>query len=114
MSFLFRQKPTAYGNLSIQEYRQRYYEPEADHVLVDVRTIGEFVSGHIPNALNIPLDQLARRLDEIPQGKPVVVVCATGNRSRTGADILVRGGYAEVYNLKGGTLAWQLSGGKVE
>ncbi|MCS6869864.1 MAG: rhodanese-like domain-containing protein [Anaerolineae bacterium] len=115
MSFLFgRKQQEAYGNLSVQEYRQRFYEPEADHVLVDVRTTGEFFSGHIPNALNIPLDQLSRRLNEIPQGKPVVVVCASGNRSRAGADILVRGGYTEVYNLRGGTLAWMMSGGKVE
>ncbi|MFN7210398.1 MAG: rhodanese-like domain-containing protein [Aggregatilineales bacterium] len=114
MSFLFKRKGAAYGNLSVREYHQRYYEPEANHVLVDVRTTSEFSSGHIPKALNIPLDQLAGRLGEIPQGKPVIAVCASGVRSRAGADILVRGGYSEVYNLKGGTLAWRLSGGKVE
>lgn len=114
MSFLFGRKQEAYGNLSVQEYRQRYYEPETDHVLVDVRTAGEFFGGHIPSALNIPLDQLSRRIGEIPQGKPVIVVCATGNRSKAGADILVRSGYTEVYNLKGGTMAWMMSGGEVE
>jgi rhodanese-related sulfurtransferase len=114
MAFLFGRKQQAFGNLSVQEYRERYYAPETDHVLVDVRTAGEFTGGHIPNAINIPLDQLSRRLGEIPSGKPVIVVCASGNRSRAGADILVRGGYTEVYNLKGGTMAWMLSGGKVE
>ncbi|PJF37085.1 MAG: hypothetical protein CUN49_02020 [Candidatus Thermofonsia Clade 1 bacterium] len=114
MSFLFGRKQEAYGNLSVKEYRERYFEPEADHVLVDVRTTSEFAGGHIPGAINIPLDQLSRRLGEIAKGKPVVVVCATGNRSRTGADMLVRSGHAEVYNLKGGTMAWMMSGGKVE
>lgn len=114
MSFLFRRKQQAFGNLSVRAYRERYYTPNADHVLVDVRTASEFASGHLPSAMNIPLDQLAKRLGEIPSGKPVIVVCATGNRSRAGAEMLVRSGYTEVYNLQGGTMAWMLSGGKVE
>lgn len=114
MAFLFGRKQEAYGNLSIQEYRDQYFNAGTAHVLVDVRTAGEFHGGHLPNALNIPLDQLARCLGEIPTGKPVIVVCATGSRSKSGSDILVRGGYTEVYNLKGGTMAWMMQGGKLE
>jgi rhodanese-related sulfurtransferase len=49
---------------------------------------------------------LPARLKELPADRPVIVVCATGNRSRSGASACVRGGCAEVYNLQGGTMRW--------
>jgi rhodanese-related sulfurtransferase len=105
--FLFNRN-SEYDHLDADSYNQQYYTPRADHVLVDVRTAEEFSGGHLPGAVNIPLQQLARRVQEIPTGKPVVVVCATGNRSQTASSILVKSGYGEVYNLRGGTMAWMM------
>jgi len=108
--FLFKRDNDSYGHLDTATYNNDYHSIKADHVLVDVRTTEEFNSGHLPNAINIPLHQLQGRVSEVPTGKPVVVVCATGNRSQTGSSILVRSGFTEVYNLKGGTMSWMMQG----
>lgn len=112
MSFLFKRNGAAanYQHLTIDEYESQYLNAQTDHVLVDVRTAAEFAGGHLPDAINLPLDQLNRLTGQIPAGKPVVVVCATGNRSQGGADIIAKAGFDPVYNLKGGTLAWMMSG----
>lgn len=71
-------------------------------VLIDVRTKEEFEMGHLPYALNIGVDELRSRLDEIPKGKPVVLYCAIGLRGYLASRILLQNGYNEVYNLSGG------------
>jgi rhodanese-related sulfurtransferase len=81
----------------------------AGAVVVDVREPGEYVGGHVPGALNIPLSQVPARLTEVPAGDPVYVVCATGNRSKAGADLFTRAG-REAVSVAGGTAAWQRSG----
>lgn len=103
---------TAYQNLKIETYRQEF--KRGIHTLVDVRSAGEFQLGHLPKAINIPLNQLQRRLDDLPTGKPIIVVCASGNRSRTGAKVIARSGREDVYNLQGGTNAWVQSGYPIE
>jgi len=75
------------------------------HLLIDVRTPEEFTSGHIQNAVNVPVETLQTRLDEVPGGTPVVVYCRSGNRSASAAQILVENGYQQVYNL-GGIKDW--------
>jgi rhodanese-related sulfurtransferase len=80
-----------------------------EHVLVDVRTPEEYNSGHIAGSVNINVETIADRLDEIPSDVPVVLYCRSGNRSATAADILVRAGYEEVYDL-GGIQAWVAEG----
>lgn len=102
---------SAYGNLDIAQYEAEYFK-QKNHVLVDVRTAGEYKGGHIPGAVNIPLDQLGdpQKLKKVPQDQTVVVVCASGNRSRSGAQKLVAAGYSDVFNLKGGTSRWRMAG----
>ena len=104
----------SYGNIDVQQYQDDYYEQQ-NHTLVDVRSAGEYKGGHIPGAINIPLDQLGdeQKLKKIPQDKTIVVVCASGNRSRTGAQKLVSAGYSDVLNLKGGTSRWRIAGNVV-
>jgi rhodanese-related sulfurtransferase len=111
--FLFNRN-SGFQHLDVTSYHSDYHTSGIDHTLVDVRTVQEYQGGHLPGAVNIPLHELDRRLGEIPKDQPVVVVCATGNRSQTGSSILVRGGYAEVYNLRGGTMAWMMRGLPVE
>ncbi|MFE9637308.1 rhodanese-like domain-containing protein [Streptomyces sp. NPDC006463] len=55
-----------------------------DLTVVDVRTPGEFASGHLPNAVNVPLDRIARALPDLRQAaehRPLLVVCASGARA---------------------------------
>lgn len=77
--------------------------------LLDVRTPGEYFQVRLEGARLIPIDQLQRRVAEIPKG-PVLIYCAVGSRSSAVADYLLRLGYPEVYNLYGGIWAWQLRG----
>jgi phage shock protein E len=67
-------------------------------VIVDVRTPGEFTSGHVKGSLNIPLDTLKSRLKELPANKPIITCCASGMRSGTAKSILMDNGFKEVYN----------------
>lgn len=62
-----------------------------DLVFLDVRTPLEFRSGHIAGALNIPVSELGRRLNELPSG-PVLIVCRSGRRAHNAYDILVKSG----------------------
>lgn len=60
--------------------------------LLDVRTPGEYASGHADGALNIPIGELAGRLQEVPADRPVVVYCASGVRSAKAAGQLRKAG----------------------
>lgn len=106
MRFLFGPKP--YGQVDANTYHAEL--ANTDHVIVDVRTSAEFMQGHAPGAMNIPLHDLKSRLKEIPADKTVVLICATGSRSGTAAGMLCKAGYESVYNLKGGTFGWQRQG----
>lgn len=80
--------------------------------IVDVRETWEYEQGHLPGAVNIPLGQLPERTSELEP--PVVLVCASGNRSGQAAQYLSEQGYDEVGNLMGGTAGWRQRGLPVE
>ena len=77
--------------------------------VIDVRQPAEWRRGHIHGSLNLPLTQLASRLQGLPNDKPVVAVCASGHRSAIAARTLQRAGY-QAENLKGGMHAWTRAG----
>ena len=81
-----------------------------DLVLVDVRSPEEFTGelGHVPGARNIPVDELAHRLDELADAveKPVALFCKTDRRSAKAAAILARNGFADTHVVRGGMTAW--------
>ncbi|HQE66372.1 MAG TPA: FAD-dependent oxidoreductase, partial [Bacillota bacterium] len=70
--------------------------------LLDVREPSEYQMGHIPNAVNIPLDQIRSRLKEIPKDKEIIVNCRVGLRSYIGVRIMMQNGFDNVRNLSGG------------
>lgn len=72
---------------------------EQGAILVDVRTLAEYAHASAPGTLNIPLQELAGRLDEIPRSKPVVLGCASGTRSGMAKLLLKKNGYTQVYNI---------------
>jgi rhodanese-related sulfurtransferase len=83
-----------------------------DAIVLDVRETHEWDAGHIANARHIALGQLGKRLSEIDKfkDKPVIVCCASGNRSSSACGTLKRAGFARVYNLAGGIGAWTEAG----
>lgn len=81
-------------------------------VLLDVRSRGEFAEGHLPGAVNVPLDDLGAVAARYA-GQDVVTVCRSGARSLTAAQLLAAAG-ARVQSLAGGTEAWQRAGHPVE
>lgn len=66
--------------------------------IIDVRTTGEYRSGHIRGSVNIPLDTLQRNLSKLKKDKPVITCCASGMRSASAKNILKSNGFTEVYN----------------
>ncbi|MEJ2107051.1 MAG: rhodanese-like domain-containing protein [Acidiferrobacteraceae bacterium] len=78
-------------------------------VIVDVCEPTEFQQGHLPRAMNIPLGNLAARVNELEKYRqqPILVTCRSGNRSIRGALTLRKNGFAQVYSLNGGLMAWE-------
>ena len=74
--------------------------------IVDVREPVELQISSIPGAVNIPVGELAQRLDELDPDQEYVLVCRTGVRSARALGILREAGYAKSYNLQGGINAW--------
>jgi rhodanese-related sulfurtransferase len=87
-----------------------------DAIMIDVREPAEFNTGHAPNAKNIPLAQLDKRIGELDKFKsrPLVVVCQTGGKSHAATAALKKAGFAEVVVLAGGIGAWQQASMPVE
>jgi len=79
-------------------------------VVVDVREPAEFAAGHLANSRNIPLAEVGNRVAELPAGKPLVVLCASGSRSARAAAVLRKAGRADVFCLDGGLSGWQQAG----
>lgn len=77
---------------------------------VDVRRTGEYESGHAAGAQSLPLSDLDRNLDGLDPAAPTFVICQGGYRSSIGCGILENAGFNELYNVTGGTTAWQAAG----
>ena len=76
-------------------------------VVIDVRNPGEWGASHIEGAVNVPLSQLAGRVDELARDRKLIVYCASGYRSAVAVSLLRREGLTEVANLVGGLGAWE-------
>ena len=67
-------------------------------LLLDVRTKGEYSSGHIKNSKNIPLDELGSALSKLNKEQAIIVVCASGMRSGSAVSMMKRNGFTNCYN----------------
>jgi rhodanese-related sulfurtransferase len=76
------------------------------HAILDVREDWELALCSIAGAQHIPLGELAGRLAELDRGRPLVVICHHGIRSRAAQEFLLRQGFRHVVNLSGGIDAW--------
>ena len=81
-----------------------------DLYLLDVRTPGEYQQARLEGARRIPIDQLVKRMAELPKDRPILVYCAVGSRSAQVVNYLARRGFPELYNLYGGIYSWAQRG----
>ena len=80
--------------------------------LIDVREEHEFVRGHVPGSVNLPMSTIGTRLDELPEG-PFDVICQVGGRSARVVEALEERGH-DATNVEGGTSDWVAAGYDVE
>jgi rhodanese-related sulfurtransferase len=97
----------AIPEISPTEFRERWPRaPNADVTLLDVREPAELALAAVDGALHIPMREVPARLTELPPGRPLVVMCHGGSRSRRVAEFLAANGFEQVFNLHGGIDAW--------
>jgi NADPH-dependent 2,4-dienoyl-CoA reductase/sulfur reductase-like enzyme/rhodanese-related sulfurtransferase len=79
--------------------------------LLDVRTPQEFAAGHIPGAVNVPVDELRGRLDDLPRDRPLAVYCQVGQRGYLATRLLLQAGFRAA-NVGGGFRTYQMFAGR--
>lgn len=100
------------SHLMPSQLRECIDHPETlgNPLMIDVREHSEYQNGHIPNTALIPLRMMRNQGPGLPSDRPIVLVCRSGRRSTLAAIILKDLGYTNVYNMKGGMLAWEAAG----
>lgn len=78
-------------------------------VLLDVREDDEWAAGHAPDAVHVPMSELTGRLEDVPEGSPVYVICRSGGRSERVTEYLNGNGWDAV-NVAGGMSGWAAAG----
>ncbi|MEN8212413.1 MAG: rhodanese-like domain-containing protein [Thermodesulfobacteriota bacterium] len=114
---------TLKGTITVIEYEQQSYKAltavEADTfiksntpLILDVRTPQEYAAAHIKDAVLIPVQVLQSNLDALDKykNKPILIYCATGNRSTVASKILIDSGYKQILNLRYGIKDWYKKG----
>ncbi len=107
------------GTLEVVEYYQANYEAisaqqalsvieSLNPLILDVRTPKEYAKGHLKNSVLIPVQQLQDRLEDLAgvKDRPILIYCATGNRSTVASKILIDKGFTHILNLKQGIVEW--------
>lgn len=98
----------------VVDVREAYQLHQQDVYTLDVRTPEEFQDGHIPGAASIPLEELAFRTGELPEGEPILIYCRSGNRSQQALDLLESVGFQGLTSLDGGINEWAGAGYPLE
>jgi rhodanese-related sulfurtransferase len=102
-----------FTRISVQEAREKIEKGEA--VMVDVREPGEYAEVHAEGVRLIPVNTVINQVDQIrdyADGKEVLFICKSGQRSALAAEFAIAGGLdnVELYNVEGGTIAWVEAG----
>ena len=97
-----------FSEISITEFADLFNEQV---FLIDVRETDEYLDGHVPGAIHIPLNEVPNRVEEFrnPQGGATYVICKAGGRSESACDYLAQTSL-HVINIAGGTMGWIMQG----
>ena len=98
--------------IDVSVLKKRIENPGHSLILLDVRTVREYQSGHIKDSINIPHDQLIQNIDVLDQyrNQPIVVFCRSGRRAQLVIDTLIQNKFDQIVDLEGDMLAWKTSG----
>lgn len=101
-TFGCRKKENTYVQITPQEAKS-IMDNESDYVILDVRTLDEYNSGHIENAIVIPYDEIETKAEDILKNKDqlILVYCRSGRRSKIAAESLVKLGYTNIKEFGG-------------
>ena len=102
-------------SISVAEFEAKWQS--GSYQVLDVRTAGEYKMAHFKDALQadwLNKQQFEERTKHLDKSKPLLVYCTSGVRSEQAAKWLLKQGFDSVFNLKGGTTAWQLEGKQLE
>lgn len=91
--------------ITVKELKE-LMDNKADFQLIDVREVSEYNAANLDGEL-IPLNTVPNNINKIPKDKQVVVHCRSGKRSENAIRFLEQHGFTNLYNLKGGILAWR-------
>lgn len=97
-------------DISLNQYKNAMLQKDVQ--VLDVRTIEEYNTGHLKNAFLADFtkpQQFAERINSLDKAKPVYIYCLSGGRSRAAANMLIKQGFKEVYNMSGGLIAWKVA-----
>jgi rhodanese-related sulfurtransferase len=98
--------------ITAQELHAR--QGSTDQLLViDLRDVAEYKSGHVPGAINIPQKKLERQLDKLLDADSIVLYCINGKRTRLAEQTLIENDVPNVYHLEGGLMGWRQGGFEV-
>jgi len=104
-------------NISIEQAYKHWQEGEKSSIsfaFLDVRTPKEYAQGHVPGAINIPVQVLQERLNEVPKNKRVYVYCESGVRAGRASKMLVKSGIINVENIPESMAGWRKAGYPIE
>ncbi len=102
-------KTGSYGDISVNETWD-LIQNEPELVILDVRTPSEYEEAHIEGAINIPVEEIADRLDELGANDMFLVYCRSGNRSGTAVGIMEENGFSKIYHMHDGMNGWLSEG----
>src|SRR5690348_1887698 len=95
--------------LNVSQVHEQIAQGDSDTsplFLIDVREPWEFATGHLDQAINIPLGELPMRIQQIPPNANAIFICRSGGRSMAACNFAVQAGIANPANMEGGMLAW--------
>ncbi len=85
------------GEITVTDFKALLEKPGGEHVIVDVRNPSEYEAGALPTALNVPLEELESKLDELPKDKTLLLHCSTGARAEMAHNVLKKAGFESKY-----------------
>ena len=95
------------GDMGVIHWHEIDLLDKKSTLIIDVRTEAEYGVGHLPGAVNIPVEKIRERLPELPKDKEIILYCRLGFKGYLAYRILVQNGFSRVRNLSGGWLTYK-------
>lgn len=99
-----------YSEISVSDFAELFSQSQ-ELFLIDVRETDEYISGHVPGAIHVPLNEVPNRVDDFrnPNGGVTYVICKAGGRSASACEYVSQFSI-ETINIAGGTMGWLMQG----